>query len=198
MTAKRAKARPKAPAKKAKKPTAKKVVSAPPKKRGPKNKLPKKPPAIKTGAVGRPSDYQPEYAEEVFELCLAGYTDKMLAEQFQVSETTIGTWKGKYPEFLRSMRRGKGIANGKAALGLYNRAVGMEVPDDHIAIYEGKAIITPMNKFLPPDVQAAKFFLKNRLPEQWRENVEIDPGQGAGAFFIRIHEYLKPEAEAQR
>jgi len=196
MTAKRAKARPKAPAKKAKKPTAKKVVSAPPKKRGPKNKLPKKPPPIKTGAVGRPSDYQPEYAEEVFELCLAGYTDKMLAEQFQVSETTIGTWKDKHPEFLRAMRRGKGIANGKAALGLYNRAVGMTVPKQHVSVYEGFATVTDITEHLPPDVNAAKFFLKNRLPEQWRENIDLDTG--GGAFSIRIHEYLKPEAEAQR
>lgn len=191
MTAKKAKARPKAPAKK-------KAPAGPPKKRGPKNKLPKKPPPIKTGAVGRPSDYQPEYVEEVFELCLAGYTDKMLAEHFQVAENTILAWKNKHPEFLRSMRRGKGIANGKAALGLYNRAVGMEIPDDHVAVYEGSVIVTPITKHLPPDVQAAKFFLKNRLPEQWRENVEIDTGKG-GAFSIIIHDELKPVTEvAQR
>lgn len=193
MTAKKAKARPKAPAKKK---AAKKAVSAPPKKRGPKNKLPKKPPAIKTGAVGRPSDYQPEYAEEVFELCLAGYTDKMLAEHFQVAENTIGNWKSKHPEFLRSMRRGKGIANGKAALGLYNRAIGMTLPDCHVAQHEGRIIVTPLIKHIAPDVNAAKFFLKNRLPEQWRENVDLDTG--GGAFSIRIHEYLKPDAEAQR
>lgn len=191
MTAKKAKARPKAPAKKKAAPAkAKKPVKA--------ARVAKKPKRIQTGAIGRPTDYLPEYADEVFELCLAGYTDKMLAEQFQVSERTILTWKDKHPEFLRSMRRGKGIANGKAALGLYNRAVGMTLPKQHVSVYEGFATVTDITEHLPPDVNAAKFFLKNRLPEQWRENVEIDAGKG-GAFSIIIHDELKPGTEgAQR
>jgi hypothetical protein len=196
MTAKKARPKDKAPAKKkAKKPARKIPVTAKPKKRGPANKLPKKPPLLKTGANGRPSAYRPEYAEEVFELCIAGYTDKMLAEHFQVSENTVGSWKSKYPEFLGSMRRGKGIANGRAAMGLYNRAVGMTVPDDHVAVYEGRVIVTPLTKHLPPDVQAAKFFLKNRLPEQWREKFGVTDVKG-GAFGIHIHEYLRPKGDS--
>jgi hypothetical protein len=38
---------------------------------------------------GRPSHYKPEFAEQAFELCLAGATNLDLADTFEVGHSTI-------------------------------------------------------------------------------------------------------------
>lgn len=155
----------------------------------------KKPEPIKTGANGRPSEYRPEYAEEVELLCKLGLTEDELGEHYGVSSRTISTWKTKHPEFLLAMRRGKTMADAKVANGLYQRAIGAEEPDSHVAVIKGKVVVTPMVKHYPPDQQAARFWLKNRQPEKWRENFGLTDGEGGG-LSIRINETLRPEEQA--
>ena len=50
---------------------------------------------------GRPSLYQPEFAEQAFELCLAGATNLDLADTFEVGHSTIDNWLHKHPEFAQ-------------------------------------------------------------------------------------------------
>ena len=56
---------------------------------------------------GRPSHYKPEFAEQAFELCLAGATNRDLAETFEVGHSTIDNWLHKHPEFAQAVRRGR-------------------------------------------------------------------------------------------
>ena len=145
-----------------------------------KARKPQKPSRIKTGSNGRPSDYRPEYANECFDLCLAGFTDKMLADTFGVSENTIGAWKKKYPEFLGAMRKGKSIANGKVARSLYERAVGYTTTEEHLVKAGSKSEVITTAKQHPPDVQAQRIFLRNRMPEQWGEKLDVGLGNKGG------------------
>lgn len=124
-------------------------------------------------AVGRPTLYRDEYAEQVYKLCLLGMTDEELAESFGVDERTINSWKLKHPEFRQSLISGKDIADADVAEGLYKRAVGYSHPDVHVSNFQGAITITELTKHYPPDTGAAKLWLINRQPRKWKDRVEI-------------------------
>ena len=84
---------------------------------------------------GRPSLYQPEFAEQAFELCLAGATNRDLADTFEVGHSTIDNWLRKHPEFAQAVRRGRALADGKVAHGLYSRAVGYTYETTRVVLY---------------------------------------------------------------
>ena len=121
---------------------------------------------------GRPSLFKPEYVEQARKLCELGHTDKELAEFFEVSQRTLNSWKGKYPEFLHILKVGKEVADQRVERSLYQRACGYSHPDVHISNYQGVVTTTPIVKHYPPDATSCIFWLKNRQPADWRDRVE--------------------------
>ena len=119
---------------------------------------------------GRPSLYQPEFAEQAFELCLAGATNRDLADTFEVGHSTIDNWLQKHPEFAQSVKRGRALADGRVAHGLYSRAIGYTYETTRVVLYSGEPVVSvPHTVHKPPDVRAGTFWLRNRRPQQWRE-----------------------------
>jgi hypothetical protein len=43
--------------------------------------------------AGRPTKYQPEFAEQAYKLCLLGATDPEMADFFEVCVATVQNWK---------------------------------------------------------------------------------------------------------
>ena len=124
-------------------------------------------------AAGQPTLYKPEYAEQAYKLCLAGFTDAKLADFFDVVEATINNWKNAHSEFLESIKKGKAVADAEIASSLFHRAKGYEHPDVDIKMFEGQIIETPLIKHYAPDTTAAIFWLKNRQPDVWRDKTEV-------------------------
>ena len=124
--------------------------------------------------MGRPSKYRPEFAEQALKLCRLGATDKELGDFFGVSEQTVNTWKTEHPEFLESLKEGKGFADAEVADKLFKRATGYE----HAAVKivanatTGQEHIVGYTERYPPDTTAAIFWLKNRRPDLWRDKTE--------------------------
>ena len=77
-----------------------------------------------------------------------GLTEAQIAKNLGISIDTFYTYKKKYPEFLKVLKRGKEYAD-------------LEVEN---ALYE--AAVTNKN------VTAMIFWLKNRKPSQWRDRRE--------------------------
>lgn len=154
----------------------------------------KKQPCVRTGAIGRPSNFRADYIQVVFDLCLLGFTDAQLSEVFQVSEVTLRSWKKKQPGFLLAMRKGKAIADACVAQSLYNRAIGITIEEFRETLNkDGDILNLKTTRQIPGDVAAQKMWLKNRQPELWKDNIGVTDGQG-GAFSIVIHEELRPES----
>lgn len=124
--------------------------------------------------AGRPTKYKPEYAEQAYNYCLLGADDKRLAVLFDTTETTINTWKKKHPEFLKSIKKGKDIADAEVTKSLYQRATGYSHPEDKIFNNAGKEMIVKTEKHYPPDPVACIFWLKNRQKENWRDTKQLD------------------------
>lgn len=125
--------------------------------------------------IGRPPEYKPEYAQQVFKLCLLGATDEKIADFFDVSVRTIQRWKIEHPEFCHWLKQGKTAADAQVAFSMFQRAVGISVPKVHISTYKGKVTLTDVMEHYPPDVGAGKFWLTNRQADQWKSDPEPPP-----------------------
>jgi len=123
---------------------------------------------------GRPTKYQAAYNEQARKLCLMGYTDKELANFFNVSESTLNLWKLNKKDFSESLKAGKEIADANVVASLYEKATGYSCIDTKFASHEGE--ITGEKEYTknyPPCPISIKYWLNNRQPERFREKVEI-------------------------
>lgn len=133
--------------------------------------------------MARPTDYRKEYAEQARKLCLLGYTDKQLADFFNVNERTINRWKKDYPEFCQSIKKGKEVADIEVIESLYKRAVGFEYDETELKTDGNAKSKRVIKKLVVPDTTAQIFWLKNRQPEMWRDKQEREiTGKNGGAI----------------
>jgi hypothetical protein len=145
---------------------------------------------------GRPSKYKPEYAEQVYRLCLLGATDEAIADFFGISTPTIYEWKKHHPEFSSALKAGKDEADAKVAQSLYHRAIGYSHPEDKIFQYEGQPVIVPTTKHYPPDPTSMIFWLKNRQREHWRDKVDTEiTGKDGGPVQVTSIKLVAPETD---
>lgn len=137
-------------------------------------------------SMGRPTSYREEYNEQARKLCLMGYTDKELADFFNVCERTLNYWKKEYPEFLQSLKDGKEIADAEVTASLYQRAKGYEHVETKVFNNQGEIITHNVTKKYPPDPLAIKYWLNNRQPNRWREKVEEETAQDSPVSKIQL------------
>jgi len=102
-----------------------------------------------------------DYSQLAF-LCQKGATDRELAHFYHVAESTINRWK-KDEKFKEVMSKSKAVANDRIKAALFSRGVGMVTGEG-----------TLVEKHLPPDVDACKFWLVNRDGENWRLKQDIN------------------------
>lgn len=106
-------------------------------------------------------------------MCLSGATDLELADEFRVSVQTLYNWRAKHPEFLAALQYGKEHADQRVERSLYHRAVGFEYPAVKISFdKEGQPLYAEYREYFPPDPGAAKLWLTNRNPDDWRDKTE--------------------------
>ena len=141
---------------------------------------------MSTKKKGRPTAYKAEYKDQARRLCLLGATDSDLADFFGVTETSINNWKIKHPDFFESLRQGKIVADAHVAESLYARAVGYEHPEEKIMQHQGKVVRAQTTKRYPPDTQAAALWLKNRRPDDWRDDKHIHVEHGGEQRVLMV------------
>ncbi len=124
---------------------------------------------------GRPSKLTPELALKIFMLSRKGLTDKEIANVFDITEQTINNWK-KDPEFFESLKADKKIADLMVERSLFERAIGYEHKETELFCHRGKVISKEITKHYPPDPTSMIFWLKNRLPKEWRDKSQVDQG----------------------
>lgn len=123
-------------------------------------------------ARGRPTSYKPEYAEQAAKLCALGATDYELADFFNVDTRTIYRWKHEHQDFCQSVTCGKEMSDERVARSLYNRAVGYTFESEKVFQFQGQIVRANTVEHVPPDPSAAKLWLTNRRPDDWRDKQE--------------------------
>jgi len=143
--------------------------------------------------AGRPTEYKPEYVERAAEMCANGATDIELADEFEVSVSTLYNWRAKFPEFLRAIKTAKQVADERVERSLFQRASGYEHQAVKVSFdKDGNPLYAPYREVIPPDPTSMIFWLKNRKSEEWRDKTELkvsgDPLAELLAEFRREYE----------
>jgi hypothetical protein len=118
--------------------------------------------------VGRPCKYESyvePYLDKIYEWLKQGYTDYSIAEQLGIHESTWIRYKEKYDNLTSLYTRARTERNRLVMNKMYERATGYKHKDLFIAQYQGQIVEKEIEKYYPPDVNAADLFLRNNDPE---------------------------------
>ncbi len=123
------------------------------------------------------SHIHPDWAAS---LAMEGLTDKEIAVRMKIAKSTLYKWSIEHPEFSDSLKISKDPANARVKQSLFKRACGYIEKEKKIIIEMDKegnqkpARIETIEKAIPADVGAICFFLKNRLPDEFRDKRDFE------------------------
>lgn len=111
---------------------------------------------------------------------MEGLIEKEIAARMGIAMSTFSKWKKEINGFSEAIKIGKEPADANAKISLYKRVTGYMVTEKKIIVEldpngnQKPAKIETIEKHIPPDVGAIAFWLKNRLPESWRDKHDVN------------------------
>lgn len=158
---------------------------------------------VSGGRSGRPpggrkfADNPYMRAEVIRMAAVAGYTLDKLAAFIGCSTHTLTNYLREHPDLKQALDNGRKDADLRVVNALYARAKGTTIKAVKHATYKG--IISDSVEYdveLPPDVEAAKFWLVNRDNENWsRAPAGATPDNEQTEYDIREGLYDENETE---
>lgn len=132
---------------------------------------------------------KPDKLREITNWAAKGLTDKQIAKNIGINVSTLYSWLDKYREFSDALTRGREMRDVEVENALFMAAVGAVVVEETITEFDGQIVDgKPYNgktkqrkttKKLPPDVNALRFLMKNRMG--WSENPNASQNEIAQA-----------------
>ncbi len=107
-------------------------------------------------------------------MCARGATTEDLAALFDTTRRTIERWAVQHEEFCRAVRVGKEAADDRTERSLYSRANGYEYEAEKIMVVDGVIQRVTVLEHVPPDPRSLNYWLNNRRPKEWRNQVTVD------------------------
>ncbi len=115
-----------------------------------------------------------------------GLIDEQIAKNIGIRRQTLYTWKKKYSDIDVALKKGKEVVDIEVENALLKRAIGydIEIKEEKLDrdgfVHELKRTV-----HVAGDVTAQIYWLKNRLPEKWREKQkEKDDGKNDDGVVI--------------
>ena len=127
----------------------------------------------------RPPKYDPEIMPNAAKfMAQRGAIMCEIADAFKISTKTLYNWINQYPEFREAIQTGVDVFNPRVERALAERAIGFyqTVVEKHVT-KDGDIIDVEYEKYFPPDVTAAIFFLKNRMKDKYRDVQDYNVNQ---------------------
>lgn len=141
------------------------------------------PEEYKERKAGRPSLFTDEILPRVEELAAKGLTNNEIADALGIHHKTFYDWRDKYPQFLHSVKKYRGLADIQVENALFKSAIGFNFTevkkerrkvgkdDDGRDKYE-LVVTEKVTKHIPGVSAAQIFYLKNRMPERYKDKIE--------------------------
>ena len=110
-----------------------------------------------------------------------GLSDKQIAHNIGITQTTLYEWQKRFPELSEALKKGKEVVDREVENALLKRAMGYEytevtqepVTDKDTGVTEMR-VTKRVTKQIVPDVTAQIFWLKNRKPNEFRDKRDVD------------------------
>ena len=104
---------------------------------------------------------------------IKGLTDRQIADCIGIAESTLYEWKKKFPEISEALKKGKEVFDAESVEALHQAGIGhyIEETDTDITIRDGVEIkrVRKRKRWIPSNVTALIFWLKNRDPDNWKD-----------------------------
>ena len=154
-----------------------------------------------------PTKFRPDRHPMIIQaLASVGKNRDEIAALMEISRDTLYSWQKRWPEVKAALEHGAVEANAEIVASLFKRATGYEYEETRTAIIKRpdgtqETRVEKVKKFVAPDTTALIFWLKNRLPDQFKD---VNDMRHSGAVKVEheedseIKELLKnnPEAKA--
>ena len=136
-----------------------------------------------------------------------GLTNEQIASNIGISRKTLQEWCIKYSDISDTLKKGKDVADIQVENALFKKAIGYTVSlkktfkvkcieyDENTGkkISEREELVEGFDEMhIPADTTAQIFWLKNRLPEKWKDKKDIESDSGTG-MLEKLIEGLKNE-----
>lgn len=129
---------------------------------------------------GRPSKFSDEIAKKAIDYAEIGATDAEICEVIGIAPATLSLWKGTYTEFSEALKAAKAIPDDGVEAALYRSAMGYTHVEEKVFFTKwGGVKRVQVLKHYPPNPTAMIFWLKNRRPKQWREQLTVETPNAA-------------------
>lgn len=126
----------------------------------------------------------------------AGLTDEQIAHNIGISRKTLDVWKRKYGDIGDTLKRKKEIVDYEVENALLRRALGYVYEEERIERSADGVKTTTIRRPALPDTTAQIFWLKNRMPDKWRDKQREDNNGEAldklDALLRRIDDDAQP------
>lgn len=113
-----------------------------------------------------------------------GLTDKQIASNIGINETTLNRWKKDHLPIMQVLKESKEIADRQVENALHKTALGFYYEEDMVT---NQGDVVRVKKYSKPNTTAQIFWLKNRKPADWRDKQEIE--QTNTNIEIRVGEW---------
>ncbi len=125
--------------------------------------------------------------EELRRLAEEGLTDDEISIRVSLEVSVFRLWRRKYPDFDEAIRLGRSESDYSVIRALHRKATGFNVglkktfklkriefdPETGKKLREYEELATGVDEtYVPADLNAEKFWLKNRQGERWAEQNE--------------------------
>lgn len=138
------------------------------------------------GQKGKYADWiEPDGLLQIEGWAREGLVEKQICHNIGISERTFSTWKERFPAITSALKRGKAPVDFKVENALLKSALGhketvrkaIKVKTEKQKVGEGKIVeehieYVDEEVYIPPQVVAQIFWLKNRRPDKWKDKVE--------------------------
>ena len=116
--------------------------------------------------VGRPSKKNGFIVQKIMELAREGKTNMQIADIVGISFETLRTWKIEDWEFAVTLNENKFLADQMVEASTFKNAIGYDYYEE-VATDQG---VVEIRKHKSPNPSSQIFWLKNRRPDDWRDN----------------------------
>ena len=125
----------------------------------------------------------PEMYDVLTQWARNGLTKEEIAKSMNISAQTLYEWQKRCPEISECLKNARACAHARVENALFQKAVGFVVTKQQpvkkkVADYDGvgkkigeheEVEIIEITEQLPPDMAAIAFYLKNNLPDKYKD-----------------------------
>lgn len=149
-------------------------------------------------AGGRKSKYE-SHVEPKLLLIEAWTRDGMIiedmADKLGVAVSSLYEYQNKHPEFAEALKKGREVADVTVENALYEKALPKKIIlNKQKVLNDGEVIDYQEEVYVPGDVTAQIFWLKNRRPLAWRDKQDIGV-EGDLTIKVAMPKGLTPDAD---